>query len=86
MLRVGEHKRERLHSSLSPALESRAVTELEFTMRLTATELDAVVAMGPNAHHLDRDELRGRLASEARSERTEVTCAVSVETFRLAAR
>jgi 23S rRNA (guanine745-N1)-methyltransferase len=85
-LRVGEHKRARLHSALSPALEPRAVVEVEFAMRLTAGEIEAVIEMGPTAHHLAADELRARVSSYARGGRPEVTCAVSVETFGLPAR
>ena len=85
MLTVGEHKQARLETALAPALELIERRDLDFTMMLAAREIEALIAMGPSAHHLDRDSVRARLAG-LQEGRTEVTGSVSVETFRVTPR
>jgi 23S rRNA (guanine745-N1)-methyltransferase len=81
LLRVDDRKRERLHATLAPHLAPagppRAVrTRLE----LSRDEVEAVVAMGPSADHLDTDQLRARVADLA--DPVAVTLAVELATFR----
>ncbi|SFO84259.1 23S rRNA (guanine745-N1)-methyltransferase [Amycolatopsis arida] len=65
LLAVERDKEERLDAGLAGSftLVDRANRELALT--LTVDEARALVRMGPNAHHLDRDGLADRLAALA---------------------
>lgn len=82
LLGVAEDKQERLHTGLSPHLESAGRRELDFEMTLSPQDVAALVTMGPSSHHLDRDALRR--AAEALPGELGVTAAVVIETFRRA--
>jgi 23S rRNA (guanine745-N1)-methyltransferase len=84
MLSVDAAKQERLHATLGPGLSAVDSRRLEFDMMLGRGELQALVAMGPSAHHLDADDLRERLARLSVDE-LRVSASVNIETFRRAA-
>lgn len=80
LLGVAADKQERLHTGLSPHLESVGRRELDFQIFLSSEDVAALVAMGPSAHHLDPDDVSR--ATEALPGEIGVTAAVVVETFR----
>jgi 23S rRNA (guanine745-N1)-methyltransferase len=56
LLTVGQDKPERLASTVGAALALERRETLEWTMTLARTEAEALVAMGPSAHHVDPDQ------------------------------
>lgn len=79
MLAVDADKQARVHATLSPHLAPVSRGAVEFDMQLGHGDVQALVAMGPSAHHLDSDAVReaiSRLPAEVG-----VTASVSVETF-----
>jgi 23S rRNA (guanine745-N1)-methyltransferase len=79
MLAVDPRKGERLRAQLSTALGEESRTELQFDMTLARADAEALVMMGPSAHHVAAEDLErhiGRLA-----EPVTVTASVIVETF-----
>jgi 23S rRNA (guanine745-N1)-methyltransferase len=79
MLAVDPRKGERLRAQLSTGLSNDRAVELLFDMELTRADVEALVMMGPSAHHVAAEELGrhlGRLADSAT-----VTASVIVETF-----
>jgi 23S rRNA (guanine745-N1)-methyltransferase len=63
LLGVGEAKPERIGRQLEPWFEPVEGTGLEYTVSLDAPELEALVAMGPSAWHVDPEALSERIAS-----------------------
>lgn len=62
LLAVDERKDERLADALGTWFTAGDRTDLTVPLRLTHEESAAVIAMGPNAHHIDPAELRARIA------------------------
>ena len=79
MVAVDPRKRERLHAQLSTGLRNEGAAELDFTMELARADVEALVMMGPSAHHVTTEELGRHLASVA--DPMTVTASVIVETF-----
>lgn len=80
LLDVEADKQARLRAKLSPHLEAVDSRRLEFDMTLDRAEMQALIAMGPSARHLDAGELRERLARLPGSRR--LTASLLIETFR----
>lgn len=80
LLDVGADKQERLHATLAPQLQPVRRRELELTMTLDHDQLQALVAMGPSAHHVDSRLLDERIAKLPRNVR--VGASLAIETFR----
>jgi 23S rRNA (guanine745-N1)-methyltransferase len=76
MVSVDEHKRERVDAALAP-LRRVGDSEVEFALDLAADEAQELVAMGPSAHHLSRNEIREALGWG----RVEATVSVEVAVF-----
>ncbi|MFZ4893682.1 putative RNA methyltransferase [Plantibacter sp. Mn2098] len=79
MIGIAERKDERLDTQLA-GFDLVDRSGLEYTLVLGRDDIRDEVLMGPSAHHLDPSELDERIASLA--DRTEVTVAVTVSTFR----
>lgn len=79
MLAVDADKQARLHTTLSPSLETMSLSEFEFDMTLGHADVQALVAMGPSAHHLGADDVRRGIAQLPAE--IAVTASVMVETF-----
>jgi 23S rRNA (guanine745-N1)-methyltransferase len=80
MLGVDAGKRTRLHARLSPHLESVVQRGVDFDMALAHADVQALMAMGPSAHHVTPEQVSERLRRIP--EPVRVTGSVSVETFR----
>jgi 23S rRNA (guanine745-N1)-methyltransferase len=80
LLTVDEDKRDRVRRQLTPHLRLERETALAFTMTLAADDVDALVAMGPSAWHVDRAGRTGRI--RALSLPVTVTASVTVEVYR----
>jgi 23S rRNA (guanine745-N1)-methyltransferase len=80
MLTVDADKQERLRAKLSPLLTSVHRHPVEFELGLNRADAQALVGMGPSAHHVDTDQLERQLS--AMPETLAVTASVVVETFR----
>lgn len=80
MLGVDPDKQARVRTRLAPYLEPVSHRAVEFAMTLTHRDVEDLVAMGPSAHHLKRDDVRRQLARL--SDVVGATASVSVETFR----
>lgn len=83
MLGVDSRKSQRLRAQLPSGLSHQRTAELRFDMRLTRTELEALVMMGPSAHHVAPPELARHL--DALEDRVTITASVMIETFSRAA-
>jgi 23S rRNA (guanine745-N1)-methyltransferase len=79
MLAVDADKQARVHTTLSPHLSSASRREVEFDMTLGHEDVQALVEMGPSAHHLGADDVRRGIAQLPAELR--VTASVIVETF-----
>ncbi len=66
MLEVHEGKLEQLDSSLAGEFEPAVRETCVVGLTLSPDDVRRVVAMGPNAHHLDRGDQRARLAELGR--------------------
>jgi 23S rRNA (guanine745-N1)-methyltransferase len=80
LLEVDADKQDRLRATLSPRLEPVARRQLEFEMTLPRSDVQALITMGPSAHHLDIGELADRLSHMPESRR--LTASLAIETFR----
>lgn len=80
MLRVDADKQARLRAGLPASLVFASRRHVEFDMTLGRHDVQALVAMGPSAHHLDAEDVGRRLAS-AFEDHMRVTASVLVETF-----
>jgi 23S rRNA (guanine745-N1)-methyltransferase len=80
LLSVDARKPERLMQELAGRLELRSSEEREWRMTLGAADLEALVMMGPSGFHVDREELRTRVA--ALPERVEATASVRLTLWR----
>ena len=65
LLEVDPAKNERIDGSLSPWLTRQATTQIVEPIDLTARHARALIAMGPNAHHIDLDSLPADLPTKA---------------------
>lgn len=72
MLGIEAGKSARLHAALAPHLKAESEHEVEFDMALGPADIQALLAMGPSAHHDLADD----------PEPSCVTASVRVETFR----
>ncbi|MFI5037267.1 MAG: putative RNA methyltransferase [Solirubrobacterales bacterium] len=81
MLRIDADKQARLRAGLPASLVSASRRHVEFDMTLGPRDVQALVAMGPSAHHLNADDVRRRLA-RAFDDDVCVSASVMVETFR----
>jgi 23S rRNA (guanine745-N1)-methyltransferase len=81
MLRIDADKQARVRARLPASLVFASRRNVEFDMTLGPLEVQALVAMGPSAHHLDADDVRRRLARTFDGDVC-VTASAMVETFR----
>jgi 23S rRNA (guanine745-N1)-methyltransferase len=79
LLAVDPCKGDRLHAQLSAGLSTEGAAELEFDMDLTRADVEALVMMGPSAHHVTIEELERHLGRH--DDRVTVTASVIIETF-----
>ena len=77
LLTVDGHKQERLDRQLDPYLSAESARAVEQTMLLPHRDIEALVEMGPSAHHLDPATARELIA--ALPDPMPVTCSVTVE-------
>ena len=80
LLAVEPDKQARLRARLSPHLMAVSRREVGFDITLGPEGVEALVAMGPSAHHRSADDIRRGLAR--RGEDLRVSASVIVETFR----
>jgi 23S rRNA (guanine745-N1)-methyltransferase len=80
LLSVDSRKQERLEAELGERFRIARAELLEWPMELEREELEAVVAMGPSAAHVDPAALRWRIA--ALPARTEVGASVTMTVCR----
>lgn len=80
LVRVDPDKPARLHAELSPGLSATRTHRVEFDMVLHHRDLEALIGMGPTAHHLDPTDIHRRVT--ALPDPLRVTASVLVETFR----
>ncbi|MFI6847369.1 23S rRNA methyltransferase [Kitasatospora sp. NBC_00085] len=80
LLSVDEEKQRRIDEKLGPYLTPAGQQQVEFTMRLSATDVRTVVGMGPSAWHTDPDRLAARLAGLP--DPVEVTASVTIAAYR----
>jgi 23S rRNA (guanine745-N1)-methyltransferase len=80
LLAVGEDKTGRIEGQLEPWFEPIEGSGLEYTVSLDADELEALVAMGPSAWHVDGAALGERIG--ALGPPVEVTISVSLTSYR----
>ncbi len=83
MLSVDPQKDERLERSLAGEFVATDHVVQEFSLRLTAADIERLIGMGPSAWHVDEAEIAGHAA--ARAPMT-VTASVDVTGYRLARR
>lgn len=76
LMTVDRDKTERLRRDADPWFEITRRTTIRFTVRLTGSELEQVVLMGPNAFHLDASRIADQL-DRARHESVTVSCAIT---------
>jgi 23S rRNA (guanine745-N1)-methyltransferase len=79
LVRVDPRKAERLERSAAGLLRRVDARAVRATVAVDAAQAEALVRMGPSAHHLGDDELRQRLPPSS-----QVTVAVDVATYRRA--
>jgi 23S rRNA (guanine745-N1)-methyltransferase len=65
LLEVDPAKNDRLNETLTPWLEKRTSHEITETIHLNREQARALISMGPNAHHIDLDDLPDDLAERA---------------------
>lgn len=80
LLRVGEDKLERLDAELAEVVDLVDRDVVETVSPLDHLAVEAMVAMGPSAHHLGGERLTERLAELP--DPVEVACSVTVSTYR----
>ncbi len=80
MLAVAADKPARLDAALSPHLRAVRRRRVEFEMSLAHSDVRALVAMGPSAHHVDAGDVERRLSRLPDDVR--VTASLNVDTFR----
>lgn len=80
MIAVDDEKPQRLAAALSGLFERIDRVELEYPMALTHADIDAVVGMGPSAHHRSAAALADRIAELP--DETDVTASVLVSSYR----
>jgi 23S rRNA (guanine745-N1)-methyltransferase len=80
LMTVDERKDERLQASLDRHFELIDAQDCTTKLRLTGSETQQLVEMGPNAHHLDPALRSAKIA--ALGEPVEVTASFLVSTFR----
>jgi 23S rRNA (guanine745-N1)-methyltransferase len=80
MVRVDEDKPRRLGESLSARFERVSRGRVEYAMVLARPDIEAVVAMGPSAHHLAPAQRAARIA--ALPAELDVTASVNVSVYR----
>ena len=80
MLTVDPAKEARLDQELAPHLSCETSIPVEFEMALRPGDIEALVAMGPSAHHVDAADLQARIARLPKG--LQVTASVLVRTFR----
>lgn len=80
LLEVRAGKQQRLTEVLGEEFEPVATTTVTDDLRVSATDLTDLVAMGPNAHHQDPAELQQRI--DRLGPPVSVSCAVGLSLFR----
>ncbi|MBE0416798.1 MAG: methyltransferase domain-containing protein [Coriobacteriia bacterium] len=78
LLDVDVGKEARLATQLAQGFERVAVYRVEGPLELTHAEVDAAVAMGPSAHHVDPADIDVRVAALAEPVRTRLSVTVAV--------
>jgi 23S rRNA (guanine745-N1)-methyltransferase len=84
LMAIGERKEERLDATLSGYFSLAWRRDLTRAVTLSPPEVRAAIRMGPNAHHLHRDDRLERL--ERISEPTGVTTSFTISVYRPVAR
>lgn len=79
LLAVDEDKADRLAEALGPGLTPAGRTAVQVVMRLSRSDVDRLIRMGPSAYHLPAD--RRRAAVQALDDFTDVTLAATVSVF-----
>jgi 23S rRNA (guanine745-N1)-methyltransferase len=80
LLKVEAEKQERITAAIAPYGQLSSEDDWEFTMSLSHADVEAVVAMGPSAWHVDQVRLRDRVRTL--DEPVPVTASVIVSTYR----
>lgn len=80
MLAVDDDKPARVRGQLTPHLTLEHEAELTFDLTLDHPDVQAVVAMGPSAWHVDADELAGKIRMLPQP--VSVTAAVTLSVYR----
>jgi 23S rRNA (guanine745-N1)-methyltransferase len=80
LLSVGAHKDARTERALSPHFTLRQRDERNLALILPHPQVEALVRMGPSAHHVSDDEIRRRVA--ALPEPVTVTASFAVSVYR----
>ncbi|HEX2178485.1 MAG TPA: 23S rRNA methyltransferase [Actinomycetota bacterium] len=78
LLRVDARKQQRLAGALEPHLELVGRTPLSWKLSLSHGDAEALVAMGPSAHHLDPAGLKAEITSLGEPVSTTASVVVSV--------
>lgn len=79
LLTVDQAKEHRLHLTLSGHFATPELTRTcEYPLELSGDDLWNLVSMGPNAHRLSGDALRGRLATVSTPARVTASFRLSV--------
>lgn len=79
LLAVDEDKADRLAAALGPGLTPAGRTSVHVVMRLSRSDVDRLIRMGPSTYHLPAD--RRRAAVQALDDLTDVTLAATVSVF-----
>jgi 23S rRNA (guanine745-N1)-methyltransferase len=80
LLHIDADKQARLRAGLPASLVSVGRRHVEFDMTLSPHDVQALVAMGPSAHHLDANDVRRHVA-RAFDDHICVTASVMVQVF-----
>ncbi|MCI2420122.1 methyltransferase domain-containing protein [Saccharopolyspora sp. K220] len=79
LLKVDEHKQQRLTEQLADRFTPVSQQTCEFPLSLGEAETEAVVAMGPSAWHAETEDLRARIAALPKP--VELTASVTVAVY-----
>jgi 23S rRNA (guanine745-N1)-methyltransferase len=80
LISVDTRKQERLDRQLGPFLTAESTRSVEHTLALRHRDIEALVGMGPSAHHTDPATIRTRIA--ALPDPASVTASVTISVHR----
>ncbi|GAA0403040.1 putative RNA methyltransferase [Streptomyces luteireticuli] len=78
LLGVDSAKEDRLERTLGGRFRAEGRSAQEYTVELTAGDVEQLVLMGPSARHISVEELRERIGALELPVRTTVSCVISV--------